>query len=248
MILSQSKWKYRKEVAAEIVVVGSGAAGISLALELESLGRSVVLLEAGEEDYTDDSQDLYSGESVGVPLPYGLAGSRLRFLGGSTNCWGGGCGELDEIDFIQRDWVELSGWPILRENLTFWYKKAALFLKLGYPTSVPSGFAPNYRAIKGMDTRCLSATSILRFKDDFKDRLEKSEKITLLIGANCTKLSFMSITGSVSGLVAQTYDGFSCKITGSQYILASGGIENTRILLNSYEQTENALPFGLKFI
>ena len=62
MILSQSKWSHLKEVAAEVVVVGSGAAGISLALELESLGRSVVLLEAGEEQYTEDSQELYSGD------------------------------------------------------------------------------------------------------------------------------------------------------------------------------------------
>lgn len=242
MILSQSKWSHLKEVAAEVVVVGSGAAGISLALELESLGRSVVLLEAGEEQYTPDSQELYSGDSVGIPLPYGLMGSRLRFLGGSTNCWGGGCGELDEIDFIQRDWVEFSGWPILREELTFWYKKATQFLSLDYPSSKPSGFAPNYRAIKGMDTRCLSATPILRFKDDFKDRIERSERITLLTGANCTNLSFVGITGSVSGFVVESYGGVSCKVIGSQYILASGGIENARILLNSYEQTESALP------
>ena len=168
--------------------------------------------------------------------------SRLRFLGGSTNCWGGGCGELDEIDFIRRDWVEFSGWPILREDLTFWYKKAARFLSLDYPSSKPSGFAANYRAIKGMDTRCFSATPILRFKDDFNDRIERSEKITLLTGANCTDLSFLAITGSVGGLVVESYDGFTCKIIGSEYILASGGIENARMLLNSYEQKENALP------
>ena len=43
-------------------------------------------------------QALYTGSETGVAYT-ALDGGRLRYLGGSTNHWGGWCRPLDAIDF-----------------------------------------------------------------------------------------------------------------------------------------------------
>ena len=61
-------------------------------------------------------QNMYAGDETGVRYT-ALDAGRLRFLGGSTNHWGGWCRPMDEIDFEARDWMPHSGWPITREAL-----------------------------------------------------------------------------------------------------------------------------------
>ena len=55
----------------------------------------------------------------------------LRYLGGSTNHWGGWCRPLAPIDFEARDWIPHSGWPITRADLDPWYKKAQPIIETG---------------------------------------------------------------------------------------------------------------------
>ena len=50
---------------ADFCVVGSGPAGMTLALELDRNGRSVILLEGGDVNMSLDSQELYKGEVIG---------------------------------------------------------------------------------------------------------------------------------------------------------------------------------------
>ena len=60
-----------------------------------------------------------------------LDGGRLRFLGGSTNHWGGWCRPLDEIDFESRDWVPHSGWPFAREEIEPYFARAQALVEAG---------------------------------------------------------------------------------------------------------------------
>jgi len=71
----------------------AGAAGVSLALSLAERNHKVILLEAGGFDYTEADQDPYIGEIIGHPY-HEISTTRLRFLGGSTNHWGGMCSHL----------------------------------------------------------------------------------------------------------------------------------------------------------
>ena len=59
-----------------------------------------------------------------------MKGSRLRFFGGSTNCWAGGCGELEIEDYMHREWVSHSGWPIDSSELDLYYQKTSNFLDI----------------------------------------------------------------------------------------------------------------------
>src|SRR3954468_14864173 len=90
-------------VAADICVVGAGAAGIALARELAGRGFSLVVLEAGGMEHDADGQALFRGECVS--LPYALDTTRARRLGGSTNWWGDFCAPFEAYHFEPRSWV-----------------------------------------------------------------------------------------------------------------------------------------------
>jgi len=124
------------EVACDLCVAGAGAAGITLALAFGARAHRVVILESGGFSYEPEVQDLYRGPNLGLPY-FELDATRLRFLGGSTNHWGGMCAPLDESDFLARSWVPHSGWPIGRADLEPFYAKAHAILDLG-----PGGYDP----------------------------------------------------------------------------------------------------------
>ena len=49
----------------DVCIVGAGVAGITLATELAARGQRVLLLEAGGLEFTENSQNVYKGQSVG---------------------------------------------------------------------------------------------------------------------------------------------------------------------------------------
>ena len=81
-----------------VVIIGSGPAGISVALQLEKKGISSVIIEAGDIDFKEKSQSLYDGTIIGESYP-DLKISRLRQFGGTSGHWGGNCVEMDNYDF-----------------------------------------------------------------------------------------------------------------------------------------------------
>ena len=113
----------------EVCVIGGGVAGITTALHFDEKPVRVCLLESGDYDYNAITQELYRGNNVGLHYER-LDWVRSRFLGGSSNCWGGWCRPLDAIDFEKREWVDHSGWPITKETLVPYYDRAYRILKL----------------------------------------------------------------------------------------------------------------------
>ena len=81
--------------------------------------------------YAPDIQALYEGENAGIDYP--LTASRLRFLGGSTNHWGGYCVPFEPIDMEARDWLPHSGWPFGLEELAPYYGPACQVVEIGSP-------------------------------------------------------------------------------------------------------------------
>ena len=108
---------------ADVCVIGAGAAGICLALELTRLGQQVTLIEAGGPDVEEGLQEPYRSEVVGHEHR-GVHTGRFRALGGTTQRWGGQILELDQEDFAPREWVKGSGWPIPKEELVPYYQRA----------------------------------------------------------------------------------------------------------------------------
>ena len=53
-------------VESDLCIVGAGAAGITLAREFLDAGLRVSVVESGALDFAADTQELYSGQSVGL--------------------------------------------------------------------------------------------------------------------------------------------------------------------------------------
>ena len=101
---------------SEFCVVGSGPAGMTLALALGDMGRTVILVEGGGSSESDESQDIYKGDVIGDPY-FDLNVARLRYLGGTSGHWAGWCIPLHEFDFRKKDGFENAHWPIEKKDL-----------------------------------------------------------------------------------------------------------------------------------
>jgi choline dehydrogenase-like flavoprotein len=233
------------ENKTQVLIVGSGAAGLSMALKLEKLNIPSLIIEGGELNYTEASQEIYKGEVVSDhKLAYDLDGSRQRFFGGSTNCWAGMCGELDEEGFFPRDWVDRSGWPIVKKDLDDYYNEAALFLGIDRKKiNNPQNFT-NIPHLEGFEIRALS-----RFLngsgldvDFFTPHLKQSNLISVYLNANCIKINASSDDRSlIKSVTIRSFANHEKKVSSEYYILCCGGIENARLLLNSTESDSPAI-------
>ncbi|KAB7741163.1 GMC family oxidoreductase [Parvibaculum sedimenti] len=229
-------------VEAEVAIIGAGAAGISIARALRNIDARVVLIESGGLDFEPDTQELYEGESVGVP--YALDTSRLRYFGGSTNHWGGWCRPFEPIDFEQRDWVPHSGWPINRADLDPYYVRANEVCQIGPfiyddPAAVSEG--GQYQPLdlgKEVMTRWFEYSPPTRFGWTYRQDIEKASNIKTYLNSNVMEILPNAEATKVERLRVGTLTGRRFEVRPQTVILATGGIENARMLLlsNSIEK------------
>ena len=93
--MSRSQWidlaggaQQRQGVQADVCIIGAGAAGIYLTLQLARQGKSVVLLEAGPATCTDVGAMGFEALFEASHYP-GATEGRFFGMGGSTSRWGG---------------------------------------------------------------------------------------------------------------------------------------------------------------
>ncbi|AUH33386.1 GMC oxidoreductase [Paracoccus tegillarcae] len=113
----------------DLIVIGSGPAGLVLATELMGTGLKVAVLESGGEEADERSNALNDFQSIGQRRAHHDE-VRCRGFGGSSAMWTGRCGMLDAIDFHHRPWLPRSGWPIEPRALRQFYHRAGAYLGL----------------------------------------------------------------------------------------------------------------------
>ncbi len=221
----------------DVAILGGGAAGISVARQLTKAGHRVCLAESGGLDFEERTQALYTGSNIGHEY-YDLDQSRLRFFGGTLSIWGGRCAMLDEIDFRKRDWVPHSGWPITRNDLIPWYRKAHDMFELGEFEWEDTARLCGIPEL-GFDPTRL-ATSLWRF-DEANERFAAEQvkdlidnpNLTILLHANATRLIASGNAAKINMVEVKSLDGQVAKIKAEHFVIACGAIENSRLLLAS---------------
>jgi choline dehydrogenase-like flavoprotein len=230
-------WPRVAETKYDVCVCGTGPAGIPIARKLAERKKKVLLLEAGGLSYSDKSQDYYKGRNVG--RLYWLETLRLRYLGGTSNHWAGLCALLDPITFEPRDYLGLPGWPISREQMLSGLNEAKDILDIAGEDLAPSkqtGF------MSPLFDRYGSANSPpTRFFEKYGADIRQSRQIDAFYNANVTGIDLSDNLAEVKSLRVQNYNGQSSDVSAAQYVLALGGIENVRILLNANRQ----VPAGI---
>jgi choline dehydrogenase-like flavoprotein len=224
-------------IETDLCIIGAGAAGITLAREFSGRSTRVLLIEGGGLQADAESQTLYRGESAG-PLPYDLASSRMRFFGGSTNCWAGFCAPLSSLDLAPRPWVPHSGWPIGVEALAPHYPRAQKLLDLGPFDYSTARFEGDPGGMLRLDpaklaNRMWQRSPPTRFNSKFRRELEASANLRVLLRANALELIADRDGKRVTGLRLAAPDGTRALVRARGFVLATGGIENARLLLLS---------------
>ena len=211
----------------DVCIVGAGAAGITLALELEPTGLRICLLEAGGTAYESKTQRLFEGEVTGDPYP-SLRDTRVGALGGSTTVWAGWCRPLESRDF--------ESWPFGLEDLRPWYARAHEICGLAEFDYDPVHWAHVLGApgILRDDPRFSNEIFHIQVQDfgrRYRERLERSKNVDLVLHAPVIRLR-MEGPGCTATEV-RTAAGHELGIRAQRFVLAAGGIENPRLLLLS---------------
>lgn len=239
MVIDTRRLDEEAVVAADVCIIGGGMAGLALGLELSRRGVSTVVLESGGHEPDNQTRDLYRGEAVGIPYSF-ADGCRSRFLGGSSNCWGGWCRPFGSQDFETRPWVPHSGWPFGLRDLEPFYQRAHRVLRLG-----PMEYDPEYwvRAIgrPNVSRFSLRGTAIedviaqfsppVRMGIDYRPELDSASHLRVFLFANVVDIETCPEARKVEAVRVRTLSGRRMSVSARKFVLATGGIENARLML-----------------
>jgi choline dehydrogenase-like flavoprotein len=242
-------------IDTDLAIIGGGPTGIALALALAHTPIRVLMLESGGQDFDDKTQALYAGRETGVPY-LKLENSRLRYLGGSSNHWGGWCRPLDAIDFEKRDWLPHSGWPFGRAELEPYFARAQAMCEAGpfiydnpakwtqsFGASIPLGEGGVYTTYMQF-SKTRDSFLPTHFGERYADDLKHISNVNVMLHANVTGLRLASNAQSLDHLDVATLQGNRFKVKPKYTVLAVGGIENARLLLASNDVMRSGIGNG----
>ena len=221
----------------DLCIVGTGPAGGTLAAELQGSGLRICVLESGRSAPTKFADALKAVTSEGIHVKdY----SRERVLGGASTTWAGLSSPLDTTDFAVRPWLSKSGWPIEERELTPFYAAAAE--RYRFPPADffgPTGFgrlrgrgglAPEWRTIE--EKVFLACSDPQNFGREQRHVYEGD--VDLFLDASVLSLQpDENDTQRIAHARVRTRDGREHQVRAAVFVLAAGGIENARLLLNS---------------
>jgi hypothetical protein len=219
---------------AGVVIVGSGAVGLLMAVDLARAGEDVIVLEAGGDRLDRASQDLFALARWGdMPLP-GLHLGRFRMLGGTTNFWGGQLVPFDTIVFDNRPWVSEASWPITLAELNPFYERVYHLLGM---TSPPKDI-DIWRRLKAIppDTGDELTTFFTawapepNFASLFRKELTSIPNLRVFVNAPVVSLQMDGTSTRVTSVLTRNLDGKNNRFSGRHVILANGTVEIARLL------------------
>jgi choline dehydrogenase-like flavoprotein len=223
----------------DVCIVGAGAAGITLACELDGCGLKVTLLEAGGFKPEYDSLDFYRGTAV-QPHPDPTEYRRSAF-GGTTKLWGGRCVALEPIDFERRAYVSHSGWPLAFAEVAQYYPRALAYCDAGkFDFTVAGSLANPPPTIDGFNGNGLVLTDGIEryslptdFGRRYRERIARSPDVTAVLHARCVRLHKRSGDDAIESVEIVDRAGQRRRLTPRTVVLACGGIEVPRLLMAS---------------
>ncbi len=229
-------------VTADVCIVGSGPAGLTLATELNGSGLKIVLLESGDLARNAWTESMNEIVSVGVPRVLDTGEVRNRVFGGTSATWTGRVTPLDDLDFKNRDWVPGSGWPITRESLKPYYRRAAGHLRMSIidpndvldvlATHVPppddDALVPYLWSYSMQDSW---RPDFLRFGP--RAAAQPLRDVECFINATVTHIDTDEAGRLVRALEVKGPDQKARQVSARHIVLCAGGIENARLLLAS---------------
>lgn len=239
-------------IRADVCIVGSGPAGLTLARELSSLDEKVVVVESGGRELDPWTDGLNAIENVGVERVVDQTRLRNRVFGGTSTTWSGRVATFSDIDFEERPWVPDSGWPFARSELKPYFERSLPYLGIAIADNAnqpPEAFSGG--CASGVDPRYLIDYVWSYSRDTVNPRdfarfgpralTGRFNGVRAFVNATVTHIDTTPEGDLVTGLEVTGADALRRRVEARYTILAAGGIENARLLLASNRQ----LPGGV---
>ena len=242
-------------IDVDLCIVGAGAAGITLARALRGTKLQIALLESGGFEFDVASHHLYyadlhadlCADTEQFPI---LVMHRLRYFGGSTNHWGGRCRRLDPEDLQERSWVPDSGWPIQYAELARHYPAAEEVCQVRSfdyePADVMAADLPpvDLAGSPDLDTRVFHYSPPTRFGTRYRKEITEADNIQVFLHANVTEFVPVDSLAAIERVRVVSLEGKRLEVRARAFVLATGGIENARLLLNSDRHAPGGIGNG----
>ncbi|MEM9220095.1 MAG: GMC oxidoreductase [Cyanobacteria bacterium P01_F01_bin.150] len=255
-------------MSPDICVVGGGPAGIAVAMMASRTGKSVLLAESGSRQHRPE--DLNRGkvqQAVGVadrtdpklidgPSLYDsdyMHSGRTRVPGGSSRKWGVRsrlnnpfCLRLacpDDIDFQQIDDYDVPAWPIPHKDIQTYLHKSVEFFGLSQVDfrSQTTGAYPldQNTFVPGM---LYFAPGSVVYEQRYQ-QIDSTDNINIQTGWTLKQLVTNAAQDQVDFLEFVDESGEIHKVNAKQVVIATGGVENSRILLNAVDEGQLKDPY-----
>lgn len=228
------------DVETDLCIVGAGPAGLTLAGELDGSGLRVCLLESGGEDVDPRVRRQGRARNDGYPLP-AFHRSRVRAVGGTLrheelvdDSWA--VRPLDPIDFERRQ--GLPGWPIDREQLDTYYRRAHVVCGFPADGADPAEWPDDPDPLLPLDDTDAETAFFRYVPPTFHHGwtgLGHSRNVALFPHSRVIELLVEPGSRRVDGVVVRRDDGSRFVVRARIVVLATGGIENARMLLATGE-------------
>lgn len=219
----------------DLCVVGAGPAGCALADAAIRAGLSVIVVERGGTVPEAPPPILEIPDGV----PHDADDRTMRQgLGGTFATWGGRCMPFDAVDFEAGPGA---GWPFDHAEYARWIAPAAAIMGVApvFARPVPADWptAPDLRLdlVERLADRAIPDAMRARLADDRAGP-------DLLLGRAAVALSWSG--RRVDGVVldaADDADGGPTRISAARVVLACGGLQTTRLLLEEARRAPGRL-------
>jgi len=256
-----SKLDDNSTLVVDLVIVGGGPAGLTIAAQCAGTGRKVLVVESGLELEDAEHAALNKVENVGElrsetqirrriefhgpqaelwsseVQPFGV---RCRALGGSTHAWAGKSAPFDAMDFRARSWVPYSGWPVDRRQIAPHLLRAMEVLNLS-PDEPPGRFdeAGLHSFYWQFARSRVDRLDIMRFGREFMAK--RPDNVSILLDATVTRVGLSADGLRFTHLEVTSTAGKRARIEAGFGVLAASGIENARLLLASHDVHPNGI-------
>ncbi len=260
-IAQLSEFDDNSTIVADLVIVGAGPTGLTIAAQCARAGRKVLVVESGLELENPEHSALNEVENIGElqseaqirkriefhspqakfwsngTQPFGV---RCRALGGSTHAWAGKSAPFDPMDFKARPWVPNSGWPVNREQMDTYLLRAMEVLNLS-PREPPNHFDEGgLHSFYWQFARSrVDRLDIMRFGREFT--AQRPDNVHVLLNATVTRVGLSADGSRFSHLDVTSIEGKYVRIEARLCAMAASGIENARLLLASNDVHSNGI-------
>lgn len=219
-------------------VIGSGPAGMTLAMELADKGsKTVLLFESGT--VSEARTDMLNAVNYGHFRDGWWDRHSVRALGGTSRAWAGWCATLMERDFNN----PAAGvrWPITKSTLAPYYRRAAVVLDRN--TAMLDVEIP---WIPGWVQRPFSTDHATRFDTKYLDVLRESPRVHVALASSVVGLDANASRSAVRGLrYFHHRSGATLQLAidpAQAVVVAAGGIGNAQLLLQP--RSDGSVPVG----